>query len=414
MPSAELYKVLGGMLALGEFSPRELARFADVDERAVHRILSNEGASYVQQRESDRPVSRYSLIPSARNGLREQLRTLERMGAGSYEQDQFPASGMPASLSVAEDILLNRLSGAVDDLERSRFIGFARLACEDARSSSVSVGLGLSARVEIHRRAVESALRLSEAEMAASRLGSVKTEGLIELWSTFSATLALAVNAGDPELVQRLSFRYLSSPLGQLLAQSQFAPFPEASIQPRPILLFDVNDPNTRAGRGIKGDAVSSFVRTALEQSHVTYTPVPLFQADADNLGVQRSGAFPVSRDPFETYRLDFTSYFNLVQPVCILPVPSGREHSAEIVDRFNDVCRNQPDRLVVDEKFDPQLNNLTFSQHGRYVPIEGLGTPGFMGAVFNGWPSSPPGTPAPPERSSTPLHPSPHIQPSA
>ena len=390
MSSSELYKVLGGILALGEFSLRELARFADVDDRAVRGFLANEVASFVHQRESGGVVDRYSLIPSARNNLLAQLHMLEHTQGGSYEREQLPLSGVPASLSVAEDIVLERLPSAVDDLERSRYIGFARFACDDARRSAMSRGLGLSSRAEVHRNVVECGLRLSEAEMAASTLGSVNTDGLQELWSTFAAALALATNTGDTWLVRRLSFRYLSSPLGQLLAQSQFASFPELPIQSRPILLFNAHDLNERTGPGTRYDAVTSFVRAVFEQLHIAYTPVSLFKVDADNLRVRHWDISSALSENFPgEHPADFTSYLNLIHPVCVLPVPSGCEQVTEIIDRFNTVCNNQPDRLVVDEKFNAQLNNLTFSHHGRYVPIEGLEPTGFMGAVFNGWPSS-------------------------
>ena len=238
---------------------------------------------------------------------------------------------------------------------------------------------------------IESALFLSEAELAASRLGSVKTDSLKELWHVFYAALAVAANAGDSTLVQRLSSRYLSSPLGQLLAHSQFEPLPDWSIQPRPVLLFDAHRSDITRGKGAIENTVDRYIRRTLEQSHVAYTPVPLFEVDAARLGVERVN-FKWSRgeeDPDKEHSANFTSYLNLVEPVCILPVPSGLERSEEILSRFNAVCINQPDRLVVGERFDPGLNNLTFSQHGRYVPIEGLGPAGFMGAVFNGWPKA-------------------------
>jgi hypothetical protein len=348
MSSSDIYRVLGGILALKEFSPDELARFADVEVSTVRRILSKEASSYVAEREPGGAETHYSLISTQSNHLARYLRVLERSEGLVYERDLSSAESMPPSLSVAEDILLRRLPGAVDDLERSRFISIAKLAWEDADNPATAGESKLSTRAQVHWLAVESALRLSEAELAASRIGSVRTDGLKQLWTALAATLHLTVNAGESELVQLLSARYLSSPIGQLLAQSQFAPVREFPIQSRPVLLFDVYEGKEPKKLNDPNDAVDGFIRHAFEESHISYTKVPLFESDADSLEVPLGGIRESASTGFEvTYHFDVTSYVNLVQPVCILPLPSHSIHYNDILSRFNSVCKDQPNRLV-------------------------------------------------------------------
>ncbi|MEV6105785.1 hypothetical protein AB0M28_13860 [Streptomyces sp. NPDC051940] len=370
--AAELYRVLGGILALGEFSRAELARFADVTTAVARRVLDAEGARYVTGR-GDGTDPRYRLKSGRRPALVGRLRALEDAERVSYSTEDVAADGIPAALAVATQMLLEQLPRITDALERQHTIALARLALDDARHTPRSAVIGGSARADAHEQVVDSALLLAQSELNAVLTGSaVRRESLEPLRASFTRALHAAARAGDEWLAERLSIRYLSSPFAQFLGRLPELGEVRVELRTRPVLLFEPGRDLLPHGQLADLDRVREFIRSALSASRVAFQPVALTEEGAE---------LALEQEPEPS-----APYLTPDSPVCVLPVLSGWAGSERMLRAFSAACGDQPDRLIVSEGFDPGLNSLTHEAYARYVSMAGLGAPGLLGAMFHGW----------------------------
>ena len=148
----ERYRVLGAMLALGEFTVSELVAMSDVREPTVRTILRRE-SHYIEEigtvptgRRGGQPV-RWRLQASTREQLRVQLQRLEQLGVGPWlGESQDPNETLPAGIIAAEHVLLH-LAPSTDPIERAGLIKLARAHMDAADASGAATLTSGAAKV---------------------------------------------------------------------------------------------------------------------------------------------------------------------------------------------------------------------------------------------------------------------------
>jgi LuxR family transcriptional regulator, maltose regulon positive regulatory protein len=178
VPSAELmlerYKVLGGALALREFSVSELAELSGVGEPTVRTILRRESNFFEQHgrkstgRRGGQPV-RWRLRSETRESLRAQLAELERLGVGPWFGERLEGdNALSAGIVMAEDVLLRLAPTAISSLERAELVKLAQAqldAADASASANTEAQWGIAdRRYDYRRRIVELLLNLEHAD----------------------------------------------------------------------------------------------------------------------------------------------------------------------------------------------------------------------------------------------------------
>lgn len=225
------YKILGAVLALGEFSVSDLASLSRLPGADVRYIL-RKNSDYVEQVErlsTGRPGGQpilWRIRPGSRERLRGLLRQMEWVGAAPWfgeRQDE----AMLAELIAVDDVLLRVLPATIDSEERADLIKLARAQLDAATaviSTAPSTNYAHASRAQRrdHDRLVfaeklfdmtqmEQSLR-EEAEQSNEKINDFdETEPTsdISYAAQEDAQLVAAVATGDPgEPIAELYRRY--------------------------------------------------------------------------------------------------------------------------------------------------------------------------------------------------------------
>lgn len=228
----ERYKTLGAMLALGEFSISEVAILSGVREPSVRTILRREDA-YAEQigtqpsgRRGGQP-RRWRVRPEARERLRNELKELERLGAGPWigasEQGHTP---VPEALIAAQNVLLREVPAAADPAERSDLVKLAEAQLEIAAAASPAAAGTGEADNELahhHRRIAELLIELEQAERPTGKQRRSQTTSAVP-----RLVMDLLLTAGkvdDIPLAEAVKRRLEASPVPWFgVAASQASP----------------------------------------------------------------------------------------------------------------------------------------------------------------------------------------------
>jgi hypothetical protein len=181
----ERYRILGAMLALGEFNVTELAALSGIPEATV-RAAPRRERRYVERvgtaspHQPIRRRARWRVRPEARERLRALLQEMEDAGVGPWlgERSSDPHA-LPAGIIAAEDVLLRLTPAAADPARRAELVKLAeaqvRIADATWPASTANEPGGGSYEIHWHRRIVDLLLALERAEQRTAGNGRAQS-----------------------------------------------------------------------------------------------------------------------------------------------------------------------------------------------------------------------------------------------
>lgn len=205
----ERYRILGAMLALGEFNATEVAALSGIREATIRAALRRErrfvervGTASLRQPSQQR--ARWRVRPEAQERLRALLQEMEDAGVGPWlgERSSDPHA-LPAGIIAAEDVLLRLAPVAADPAQRAELVKLAeaQVRIADATwpvSTAKEVGAG-SYEIHEHRRIVGLLLALERAEQRTAGHGRAQSsQDIVSLIEH----LMLATSSVNDELLE--------------------------------------------------------------------------------------------------------------------------------------------------------------------------------------------------------------------
>lgn len=360
----ESYRTLGAMVALDVFTVADVVRYSGVKENTARTVITRARRDKRVEDLGEVPTGRaggrpklFRVAPDKKDAILEALRNLQDTasagGSAAHQTSSSADLGLIdageqhalSSLLAAEDTLLFKVPGELDEERRRELVEYANVCVHDA------IGMGAEAGrrphygsvVQAHIVASQFLLALATSEQKASEKPADETR-TADLRRQFQKAVAQAEEAGEQQLADDLRERFLKSRHAHETARSHQAA--------GPVLVVPL--------AGVSLESAVPRLMTIMHEGGIHFRPKRLRDL------LRRAGSPRMERSS------------------CLLAVPSGEQiQSPHELQRLLDTCRGVASHaLVVSDQFSAWLNQEAYRRGLRYLAMEGLHPSGLLGAL--------------------------------
>lgn len=363
------YRTLGAIVALDVFTVADVVKYTGVNENTVRTVITREcRAKRVEdlgERQTGRAGGRpklYRVAPAHKDAILKLLRDVQ--GVAPDDSDAGPSRTSPpagsipgknqidaweehalSTLLAAEDALLFKVPGELDEERRRELIEYATVCVHDAvgRGAEADRRPVLGSIVQAHLAASQFLLALAAAEQKTSEKAGDDTR-LSDLRVQFHKAVGQAEEVGEQPLADALRERFLETRHAHEAARSHQIP--------GPVLVVPL--------AGVRLENSVPRLMTIMHEGEIRFRPKELRDL------LRRAGS----------PRMERTS--------CLLAVPSGEAIRSHVeLQRLLDTCRGAVSHaVVVSDHFSAWLNQEACLRGLRYLTMEGLHPSGLLGAL--------------------------------